>query len=111
MPLTGTAHFRRYVKQMENFRISKTVEKYKENLIKFADLLRALPAVDVRISGTEYSSFIYAKGSVNSVEVMEADCGVWVEYFQLDVDDAVSESAFFSYEEAFGSISDWLRNT
>ena len=95
---------------MNNLRVSKNVEEYKANLLAFGKRLEEIAETDVRLSEHEYASFIYAKGKNNSVEVMEADSGVWVEFFEINNDEPIKEASYLSYDEAYEPIKSWLNN-
>jgi antirestriction protein len=80
---------------MNNSRVSKTVEEYKTKLLAFFKRLEKIADVDVHLSEHKYASFIYAKGNNSAVEVMEADSGVWVEFFEIDNDEPKKEASYY----------------
>ena len=90
----------------QNFRISKSVTEYEQNLTEFCKRLSNIS--ETKLSLNEYASFIYALGNNGAVEVMEDDSGVWVEFWKIDAEKVDHEQSYRSYEDAFLAIEKWV---
>jgi hypothetical protein len=83
--------------------------KYEIELQKVIEHIKnSTTLADIRGNGV--GQFIYATNNHRAIEISQSDDGIWVEFWENDIEIPVKEITAFNYEDAIIVSLNWLNS-